>query len=86
MDKLNHIIQHLRIMQVEMRKLADSLAKYDISCKKCGGEMKQGQAIAQTVTGSPDFAGGEYITMSPGGTGKLIECMKCEKCGWSVNG
>lgn len=53
-------------------------------CKKCGGEMKPGQAIDQTWTGTPDFAGGEIVTMSPGGHGNLIDCMKCLNCGWSV--
>lgn len=54
-------------------------------CKKCGGEMRLGKAIEQTWIGSPDFPGDtQYITMSPGGQGKLIDCMKCASCGWSV--
>lgn len=53
-------------------------------CRKCGGSMKPSKAIEQTYTGSPDFIGGEVVTISPGGTGKLIDCLKCEKCGWSV--
>lgn len=37
--------------------------------------MKEGIAIQQTYTkGSPDFIGGDIVTMSPGGTGKLIPC------------
>lgn len=54
------------------------------TCKKCGGEMKAGTAIAQTYTGKPDFIGGEVVTMSPGGNGKLVDCVKCVDCGWSV--
>lgn len=55
------------------------------TCKKCGGAMAQSKAIGQTFTGTPDFAGdGHVCTMSPGGTGKLIDCMKCAECGWSV--
>ena len=53
-------------------------------CRRCGGRMKRGIALEQTYTGSPDFPGGEVVTMSPGGPGRLVECMKCEKCGWSV--
>lgn len=55
-----------------------------MECKRCGGEMKRGIAIAQTVTGCPDFAGVEVVTMSLGGTGRLIRCWKCMSCGWSV--
>jgi len=54
-------------------------------CKKCGGTMKPGKAIEQTWTGTPDFPGDAHcVTMSPGGTGKLIDCMKCAECGWSM--
>lgn len=53
-------------------------------CRKCGGEMQPGQAIAQTYTGHADFIGGEAVTLSPGGPGKLVECSKCSACGWSV--
>lgn len=53
-------------------------------CKKCGALMRYGLAIEQTYTGTPDFAGGEIVTLSPGGPGKLIDCLKCPQCGWSV--
>lgn len=47
--------------------------------------MKEGKAIEQTYTGIPDFIGDDHIcTVSPGGPGKLIKCLKCEDCGWSV--
>lgn len=54
-------------------------------CKKCGGTMNPGKAIEQTWVGTPEWPG-EWrgVTMSPGGSGKLIDCMKCEKCGWSI--
>lgn len=55
-------------------------------CKKCGGEMRIGKAIEQTLTGIPDFSSGEIVTMSPGGQGVLIDCIKCALCGWSVYG
>lgn len=53
-------------------------------CKCCGGAMAPGQALEQTFAGIPDFPGGAVVTMSPRGPGKLVDCMKCENCGWSV--
>ena len=53
-------------------------------CRKCGGEIKPGKALAQTFTGLPDFPGKEVVTISAGGPGRLIDCMKCEACGHSV--
>lgn len=55
------------------------------TCKRCGGPMAPGQAIAQTYTGLPDFPGDEHaVTVSPGGPGKLVDVLKCSACGWSV--
>lgn len=56
----------------------------DDKCRKCAGQMRDGKAIMQGLTGVPDFADGEVVTMSPGGSGKLIDCRKCSDCGWSV--
>lgn len=53
-------------------------------CRKCGGQMKPGKAIAQTFTGTPEWPGAEAVTMSAGGPGKLVDCEKCEDCGHSV--
>jgi hypothetical protein len=53
------------------------------NCGRCGGRMSPGVAMWQTVVGEPDM-GGEVVTMSPGGPGRLIECRKCEQCGHSV--
>lgn len=56
-------------------------------CKKCEGDMQPGIAMGQTLTGMPDFPGDRHATtVSPGGPGKLIDCMKCTACGWSVTG
>lgn len=54
-------------------------------CKRCGGIMRPGIAMGQTWNaGIPDFPGQDAcITMSPGGPGRVIDCMKCEACGWS---
>lgn len=54
------------------------------NCKKCGEQMRAGKYINQTYSGLPDFAGGEVVTMSPGGTGSLENCLKCVNCGWST--
>lgn len=48
--------------------------------------MKRGIAIAQTLTGSPDFAAGPVVTLSAGGTGRVVDCLKCSVCGYSVTG
>lgn len=55
-------------------------------CRKCGGRMLPGIAMDQTyVGGVPDFSGDTHAsTFHAGGPGKIIECMKCENCGWSV--
>jgi len=54
-------------------------------CKKCGGDMADGQAIEQTMVGMPDFAGDKCaVTVSLGGAGRLVECKKCKDCGWST--
>ena len=51
-------------------------------CKKCGGNMRKGQALAQTWIGADDLGG--VCTMSPGGPGELVDCLKCGQCGWST--
>lgn len=72
-------------------KVADSLLVERLrevildTCRKCGGEMRAGVAMGQTVTGMPDLIGSDEVcTVSPGGSGKIISCMKCVDCGWSV--
>jgi len=56
------------------------------SKRNCKGTMKRSKAIQQTSTsGLPDFPGDTVgITLSAGGPGKLIECLKCDTCGHSV--
>jgi hypothetical protein len=55
-------------------------------CPKCYVTLKLGKAIAQTATaGVPDFPGDKHAsTYSAGGPGKLVDCLKCPECGWSI--
>ena len=56
-------------------------------CKHCGVEMRAGIATGQTVvSGETDFPGSDVVTMSAGGPGVIIKCLKCPECGWSVSG
>lgn len=54
------------------------------ACYRCGGHLRPGIAMQSTFTGRPDFADGEVVTMSPGGPGRIVRCMKCVACGSSV--
>ena len=56
----------------------------DAACRRCSGAMLPSKAIAQTYGGSPDFAGGPVVTMSQEGPGRMIDCLKCERCGHSI--
>lgn len=52
------------------------------ACRRCGGAMKPGKAIPEA------FAAGNEGTISEathaGGAAPMVDCMKCEACGWSV--
>lgn len=58
-----------------------------MDCKKCRTEMKAGKATGQTVSGGiKDFeSDARSITLSVGGPGVLIDCLKCPACGWSCS-
>lgn len=56
-----------------------------VLCRRCGGQMKPSKAIAQTWTGQPEWPGDTIYTMSPGGPGKMIDCLKCVNCGHSIS-
>jgi hypothetical protein len=51
--------------------------------------MKRGKALLQTWEGRPDFTGDtgdeRGCTQVPSGVGKLIDVMKCKRCGHSVS-
>lgn len=56
-------------------------------CPRCKqGKLRPGKAIEQTwVGGIGDFDMNEPgITMSAGGPGRLINCLKCDACGHSI--
>ena len=56
-------------------------------CPRCKiGKMSEGKAIEQTwLVGIGDFNDSEVgMTMSPGGPGRLIDCLKCDLCGHSI--
>ena len=52
---------------------------------QCNGDMTPGIAMGQTFTGIADFIGGDVATISPGGPGVLMACLKCNVCGHSVS-
>lgn len=55
-------------------------------CPKCSGTMKEGVALDQTYTGIGDFRQSDAVcTVSPGGPGKMISVLKCDKCGHSIS-
>ena len=61
------------------------------TCRRCGIPLTEGIAMDQTwVRGIPDFLGEPdntqnlVQTMHAGGPGKLIHCLKCPNCGYSV--
>lgn len=63
----------------------DDCMRSDTSCRKCEGKMLHGVALENTTTGSPDFIGGDVVTMSASGLAQMVDCLKCEWCGHSVS-
>ena len=57
------------------------------TCKKCNGAMKPSKAIVCKLTGYRDFPSDNHAcTVSPDPRKpELVDCLKCEKCGWSVS-
>lgn len=56
-----------------------------MKCHKCGVDMKPGKALMQTFRGIGDFHDDdEVMTISPGGPGKMVDCLKCPECGRSA--
>lgn len=74
--KLSKALSNKVDSRMHAREAAAAIAS---SCRKCGGTMKPGIATGQT------FSTSDEGTCSPAGPGKIIECMKCSACGWSVS-
>lgn len=57
-----------------------------LRCRFCGSTMRPGKAMVSTwIGGMPDLPGDTHsVTFSPGGPGRMIDCLKCPKCGYSV--
>jgi hypothetical protein len=58
-----------------------------MNCPKCRRPtaMMPGKAMRSTVTGIGDFHDADtVVTLSAGGPGTLIDCLKCPTCGYSV--
>ena len=58
-------------------------------CQKCQITMVKGQALKTTFTsGMTDFIGDKsedaMVTISPGGSGQMVDVWKCPQCGYSV--
>lgn len=56
-------------------------------CPRCkGGNMKEGKALQNQLSGIPDFIGSkEVVTVSYSGDAKLITVLKCNACGHSIS-
>lgn len=56
-------------------------------CQRCNGEMREGQALQNTIsTGIPDFPGATDLagqTFSFTGPAKMVRVLKCVDCGYS---
>jgi len=65
-------------------KRLETLKESPKKCTRCGGDLIDGLAIQNTMSGIGDFHDDDQVaTVSAGGSGKLIECLKCqnEMCG-----
>lgn len=58
-----------------------------MKCRSCLVEMVEGLVMVPTVSeGVPDFPGGDAVTFSFDGPGRLVPCWKCPQCGHSRTG
>ena len=54
-------------------------------CPKDRALLLPGRALQETYTGTGDFREGDrVVTMSVGGGGQLVDCLKCPTCGFSI--
>lgn len=52
-------------------------------CSKCGGDMKKSSALVDICAFNGEKQG-KVVSCYAGGPGKIVTCLKCRKCGWSV--
>ena len=56
-------------------------------CPRCRTQLRRGQALRNTLVGSPDFPGDTGseagCTVSASGPAVLVPCWKCRSCGYS---
>lgn len=50
-----------------------------------GITRQRAQQIGKRQMAKCKKCGGEVVTLSPGGPGQMIDCIKCSACGHSVN-
>ena len=52
-------------------------------CSRCQKPMSDGIALQNVYGGTPDFPGGEVVTISPTGKATIVRVLKCSHCGYS---
>lgn len=52
------------------------------NCKRCDAPMEPGKALTTTFGPEENIRRGELV--GPSGPGKMVACLKCPKCGYSV--
>jgi ribosomal protein S27AE len=88
-ERITLLVDHWRRL-VEVNKQLDerNLEVEGKYCPRCGASLFLGKALMnQAQAGLPDFPGDSGIqpgqTFSFSGEAKMVECLKCEKCGYS---
>lgn len=55
-----------------------------MTCPKCQVALLQGVALEPIMAASGDDIGCDLVKLYPSGNARLVPCLKCPKCGWSV--
>lgn len=65
--------------------LIDQGKRTALVCRKCGGAMHCGMAMETLLVGTGDLDWkAPPVTVSPGGPGRMVPCLKCVGCGYSI--
>ena len=76
----------LNVLDVDIYSKAKLMIPITSKCRKCEVPLIKGIALVPIYTGTPDFLGDtQVVTMSPSGNSKLVACLKCPACGWSIH-